>query len=139
MTDRPGCDDGIFDVALTNRDGLVVQVGEGQTILDAAEAAGMVLPYGCRFGGCVTCAARLVSGTVDQPQAVGLKDYMAEAGFVLTCVARPTSDCELEVGVSSHYRGLYRNPFRSRDRIQTDLLDTLRPRHSPTPPEMNER
>ena len=110
-------------ITLTNRNGHQLDVDDGQTILEAAEAAGLVLPYGCRYGGCVTCAARLVSGTVEQPEAVGLKDYMAEAGYVLTCVAFPSSDCELEVGVSSHFRGLYRNPFRSSARVQTDLLD----------------
>ncbi len=109
-------------VVLTNRDGRVVDVAGDQTILEAAEADGVVLPYGCRYGGCVTCAARLVSGTVDQSEAVGLKDYMAEAGYVLTCVARPLTDCELEVGVRSHFRGLYRNPFRSSARVQTNLL-----------------
>lgn len=109
-------------VVLTNRNGRVVDVPAGETILEAAEADGLVLPFGCRYGGCVTCAARLVSGTVDQPEAVGLKDYMAEAGYVLTCVAHPVTDCELEVGVRSHFRGLYRNPFRSSARVQTDLL-----------------
>ncbi len=109
-------------VVLINRGGRVVEVGDGQTILEAAEADGLVLPFGCRYGGCVTCAARLVSGSVDQPEAVGLKDYMADAGYVLTCVAHPQSDCELEVGVRSHFRGLYRNPFRSATRVQTDLL-----------------
>lgn len=110
-------------VVVTNRDGHVIEVEDGQTILEAAEADGVILPYGCRYGGCVTCAARLVSGSVDQPDAVGLKDYMADAGYVLTCVARPVSDCELEVGVRSHFRGLYRNPFRSSARVQTDLLN----------------
>lgn len=114
-------------VTLVNRNGHVVDVAGGQTILEAAEADGLVLPYGCRYGGCVTCAARLVSGTVDQPEAVGLKDYMAEAGYVLTCVARPSTDCELEVGVRSHFRGLYRNPFRSAARVQTDLMESTNP------------
>lgn len=109
-------------VVLTNRDGRVLEVADGQTILEAAEADGIVLPFGCRYGGCVTCAARLVSGTVDQADAVGLKDYMADAGYVLTCVAHPLTDCELEVGVRSHFRGLYRNPFRSATRVQTNLL-----------------
>ncbi len=102
----------LHKVVLVNEDGRALTVPADQTVLDAAEEAGMVLPYGCRYGGCVTCAARLVSGAIDQPEAVGLKDYMAEAGYVLTCVAYPRSDCELEVGVRSHFRGLYRNPFR---------------------------
>ncbi len=107
-----------WNLTLTNREGRVVPCSPDQTVLEAAEAVGMTLPFGCRYGGCVTCAARLVSGEVEQPEAVGLKDYMADAGYVLTCVAYPLSDCELEVGVDSHSRGLYRNPFRSAQRIQ---------------------
>jgi ferredoxin len=110
-------------VTLVNRDDRVIDVVDGQTILEAAEADGMVLPHGCRYGGCVTCAARLVSGSVDQAEAVGLKDYMADAGYILTCVAYPMTECQLEVGVGSHFRGLYRNPFRSAARVQTNLLD----------------
>ncbi len=90
----------------------MLSVEPDQTILDAAEAAGIVLPFGCRYGGCVTCAARLVAGDVAQPEAVGLKKYMVDANYVLTCVAYATTDCELEVGVRSHFKGLYRNPFR---------------------------
>lgn len=107
-------------VVLTNREHRVLDVEPSQTILEAAEADGVTLPYGCRYGGCITCAARLVSGTVDQPNAVGLKDYMRQAGYILTCVSHPRTDCELEVGVSSHFAGLYRNPFRSRARVQID-------------------
>ncbi len=111
----------LYRVTLTNRDGRVVECGPDQTMLEAAEADGLTLPYGCRYGGCVTCAARLVSGEVDQSEAVGLKDYMAGAGYVLTCVAYPLSDCELEVGVDSHDQGLYRNPFRSARRIHREI------------------
>ena len=99
-------------ITVANEDGRVLMVGTTETILDAAEADGLVLPYGCRYGGCVTCAARLLAGEVHQPEAVGLKDYMRDAGFILTCVAYPRSDCVLEVGVRSHAAGLYRNPFR---------------------------
>lgn len=105
-------------VVLANRDGYVIRVDVDQTILEAAEAAGVTLPYGCRYGGCITCAARLISGTVAQPDAVGLKDYMRDAGYILTCVAHPVTTCEVEVGVTSHFAGLYRNPFRSAARVQ---------------------
>ncbi len=99
-------------VVLRNRGAATVEVSPDQTVLEACEAAGFTLPYACRYGGCVTCAARLVSGEVDQPEAVGLKRYMVEADYILTCVAHPRTDCELEVGVESHFKGLYRNPFR---------------------------
>ena len=99
-------------VTLRNRGGLTFSVGEDEPIIDAVEAAGHVLPIGCRYGGCITCAARLVSGSVRQPNGTALNRRQSEAGYVLLCVARPKEDCVLDVGVESHDR-LYANPFAS--------------------------
>lgn len=97
-------------VELVNR-GVVLSVPENQTILDAAEQAGLPLPVGCRYGACITCAAKLIDGKIDQPQALCLKPDQLEAGFVLLCVAYARSHCQLEVGVESQ-QPLYRNPFQ---------------------------
>jgi ferredoxin-NADP reductase/DMSO/TMAO reductase YedYZ heme-binding membrane subunit len=63
----------------------------GESVLDAALRAGLELPYSCRDGVCGTCRARLDSGRVDQPTA-DLSDAEVEAGYVLTCQARPRTD-----------------------------------------------
>jgi ferredoxin len=97
-------------MTFVNRGGRVLEVAEDEAILDAAEAAGIALPVACRYGGCITCAARLVSGRVAQPGATALNRRQSRAGYVLLCVARPRSDCTLEVGVESH-GDLHRNPF----------------------------
>lgn len=69
-----------------------------QTVLAAAEAAGVPLPSSCCSGVCTTCAARLVSGTVHQPDAMGVRAELREQGYALLCVSFPRSDLELLAG-----------------------------------------
>jgi ferredoxin len=99
-------------ITLANRGGRVVRVDARRPLLDSLERQGVSLPYGCRYGGCISCAAKLLSGTVDQRAGVALNGRQLAEGYVLLCIARPTSDCTFDVGVESHDR-LYRNPFQS--------------------------
>ena len=90
--------------------GITLSVAEDQSIYSAALEAGVQLPIGCDYGGCITCAAKLLSGKVRQPGATALNKRQSKAGYILLCVAQPVSDCVIDDGVDSHDE-LYLNPF----------------------------
>lgn len=69
-----------------------------QTVLAAAEAAGVMLPSSCCSGVCTTCAARLKTGSVEQSDAMGVREDLRADGFTLLCVALPCSDLRLLAG-----------------------------------------
>jgi len=70
----------------------------GQSLLDAALAAGLNLPHSCKSGNCGSCRARLVAGETVYPHGVplGLSAVEAAAGDILLCQARACGDVVLE-------------------------------------------
>jgi ferredoxin len=88
----------IYTVKLINGKGLdsIIEVADDQTIFDAAEEQDIDLPISCRSGSCSTCAGIIVSGEVDQSDQAFLDQDQLDAGFILTCVAYPLSNCTIK-------------------------------------------
>ena len=55
-----------FKVKISNRGNAEYEVDDKRPILDELRNHGVDLPYGCKYGGCITCAAKLTSGAIDQ-------------------------------------------------------------------------
>ena len=78
--------------------GRQLKVMADETLLNAAIREGVGLPYGCRDGACGSCKSKLLEGRVihgAHPQKALSNDEEA-AGLILTCCAKPQSDCVVE-------------------------------------------
>jgi 2Fe-2S type ferredoxin len=88
-----------FDIELT-KEGETIEVASNETILDTAEDEGFDLPYACRQGQCVSCAAYSPDGPADDHvihyEQETFTDDELEEGYMLTCVAYPIADFTLE-------------------------------------------
>ena len=81
--------------------GRAFPVDDGETILQAALRAGVVLPYGCKDGACGSCKSQLMDGQVDYGtyQRKALSDAEKEQGGVLICCATAQTDVVIKARV----------------------------------------
>jgi ring-1,2-phenylacetyl-CoA epoxidase subunit PaaE len=83
-------------VVMDGRRRSFAMASDGTTVLEAAEQAGLELPYSCRAGVCSTCRTRVVRGAVTMMTNYALEPWEVEAGYVLCCQALPAA-AELEL------------------------------------------
>ena len=74
----------------------IVEVPADRYILETAEEQGYILPFSCRNGACTACAVRVLSGDLDQPEAMGLSPHLQRQGYALLCVSYPKAPLLVE-------------------------------------------
>ena len=88
-----------FEVTIRNKDtGKVYKekVNSDEYILKEFERKGFKLAFSCRNGCCTSCAVKIISGNLQQPEAMGVSQSLKDKGYALLCVAKATSDLEVE-------------------------------------------
>ena len=91
--DDPETFDKAADAGLDDEDYGELEVGEGEYILESAEAQGYDWPFSCRAGACANCAAIVVEGEINMDMQQILSDEEVEDKNVrLTCIGTAETD-----------------------------------------------
>ena len=110
--------------------GDVVEVEEGQTILDASLRQGVWLPFACGHGTCGTCKVQVLEGDVDVGDAspFALMDMERDEGKVLVCCATPESDLviEADIDVDPDFKAYPLGDFEATVQAIDDLSPTIK-------------
>lgn len=110
--------------------GDVVEVEEGQTVLQAALRQGVWLPFACGHGTCATCKCNLLEGDVDIGNAspFALMDIERDEGKILACCAMPESDLviEADIDVDPDFEGYLVEDFQGTVTKIEDLSPTIK-------------
>ncbi|MCM1981476.1 2Fe-2S iron-sulfur cluster-binding protein [Lyngbya confervoides] len=90
-------------------------------ILESAEAQGIQLPFSCRNGACTTCAVRVSSGHLHQPEAMGLSPHLQRQGYALLCVSYPESNLVAETQDEDEVYELQFGQYFGKGRVRQGL------------------
>jgi len=108
--------------------GDVIDVEEGQTLLDAALRAGVYIPHACGHGLCGTCKVEVMEGDIDHGEAspFALLEMERDEGKCLACCATPLSDVEIEADIEEE-PDAQNHPVRDFVAVVSNI-ETLTPR-----------
>ena len=84
------------------------EVNNEEYILHQFEKKGFKLPFSCRNGCCTSCAVKIISGKLNQPEAMGVSQALKDKGYALLCVAKASEDLEVE---TTYYDEVYELQF----------------------------
>jgi ferredoxin-NADP reductase/DMSO/TMAO reductase YedYZ heme-binding membrane subunit len=87
--------DGAVATIVFKRSGKVAELSPEQTVLEAAEATGVDIPFECRSGICGQCRTRLIAGRVTMDVQDALSAADRSKGLILACQAHATRDIEI--------------------------------------------
>ena len=96
-----------YKVTISNKEtGKIYQenISDQEYILKEFEKKGLRLPFSCRNGCCTSCAVKIVSGKLEQPEAMGVSQDLKDEGYALLCVAKVIEDIEVE---TTYYDEVY--------------------------------
>ena len=100
-----------YKVTIKNKEsGKIYQeyVNSNEYILKEFEKKGLNLPFSCRNGCCTSCAVKVTSGKLLQPEAMGVSQALKDRGYALLCVAKAIEDIEVE---TTYYDEVYELQF----------------------------
>ncbi|MCP9850101.1 2Fe-2S iron-sulfur cluster-binding protein [Cyanobium sp. Morenito 9A2] len=100
---------------------ILLEVPEGEYILRSFEAQGEALPFSCRNGCCTACAVRVLSGTIDQRESLGISKELRAKGYGLLCVARALGPLEVETTDEDEVYELQFGRHFGRGKVRTGL------------------
>ena len=82
-------DQSIVKIIIDGAEREIAVNAEKETVLGAAQKAGMDLPFSCAGGMCATCRCKVIEGRTAMDMNFSLADWEVEAGFTLACQTRP--------------------------------------------------
>jgi ferredoxin len=97
------------------------QVPAGEHILLSFEQQGDPLPFSCRQGCCTACAVRVLQGSIDQRESLGLSQALRDQGYGLLCVARATGPLVVETQAEDEVYELQFGRFFGRGKVRSGL------------------
>ena len=94
------------------------EVSGNEYILKEFEKRGFKLPFSCRNGCCTSCAVKIISGKLNQPEAMGVSQTLKDKGYALLCVAKATDDLVVETTYNDEVYDLQFGQYFGRGNIR---------------------